>query len=81
MAIFHSIPGLVCLVGASVLTWWGARSKQGGLLSFLGVLLGSAAVVCALIGGASLHEALLWLLVLLLLSMPSKRYKKREGQP
>ncbi len=71
MTILHSLPTALLLGAAVILTIWGTV-KQGRVLSFFGALLGTATVVSALVEGARLRECLVYLLLLLLLSLPRK---------
>ncbi len=68
MTIFHSLPTMLMLVAALILTGLGAV-KRGRVLSFFGGLLGAAAMTAALMDGGTLKECLVCALALLLLSL------------
>lgn len=75
MTIVHSLPTMLSLFAAVVLTLWGARGKGGRVLSFFGGLFCCAAVVFALMAGAPLEEELLCVLAAALASLA-----RREGR-
>ena len=67
--------GLLC--AALILTGWGAASKKGNALSFLGALCCAACVICALVGGASLSEAVVYVLSVLVCACGFEQIRRR----
>ena len=69
MILFHSLPTLLCLLAAVLLTVWGTAVKKSAALYLAGALCTAGAVVFALVDGANLHETLGYLLFILLVSL------------
>ncbi len=80
MTLLHSLPALLSMIAAILLTLWGSVSKSGSVVRFAGALCGGFAVVWALIDGALLQEALLYMMVLLLLSLRAQRPSSSENE-
>lgn len=68
MTIFLSLPNGLLFFTAAGLTFWGARVKNGSVLSFFGAMAGALAVLSFLVEGGDLMGCLLYALVLVLLS-------------
>ena len=75
MAIVRSLPTMLLLTAAVLLTLLGGRGRGGDVLSFFGGLLWCAGLVCALVAGAGLEELLVCVLAAAVLSQV-----RREGR-
>lgn len=74
--ILFRLPMTMCLLGAAlVLLAWGALSKKGHVLSFLGGMCAVLSILMGLIGGAALQEVLIYILAALVCVCAAERVR------
>ena len=78
MTFFRSELTMLLIFSSAVLMLAGTASKKGNVLSFFGAVCCAAGVVAGLVEGAQLSEALLYVLLILLISCTGDYLRRRK---